>query len=250
MSEIVSSRDRLMRIQEQIFTSDDIKNNMKDEDYKSILDDLMYVYRGLSQPQPQEQYVNRRQVREGATSVNRGAVVEGIHGELRAPIWMYTLEVGSTCDIKLSDRDWIGGLIVDISMPFNFRICWRSTRLGRKSQWFDMTTSDQEWVVEYGTYTRQENSNEIQGDKLAPSMDEWLRWEERRRSNSLIQCIHYKTVPQLKQLIRQVKARAMQNGNREVSRNMLIRGIKHELVERLQEYFRRYREDVDLIQYP
>ena len=37
MSEVVSSRDRLMRIQEQIFTSDDIKNNMKDEDYKSIL---------------------------------------------------------------------------------------------------------------------------------------------------------------------------------------------------------------------
>ena len=250
MSEVVSSRDRLMRIQEQIFTSDDIKNNMKDEDYKSILDDLMYVYRGLSQPQPQEQYVNQRPVREGAISINRSAVVEGMHGELRAPIWMYTLEVGSSCDIKLSDRDWIGGLIVDISMPFNFRICWRSTRLGRKSQWFDMTTSDQEWVVEYGTYTRQENSNEIQGDKLAPSMDEWLRWEERRRSNTLIQCIHYKTVPQLKQLIRQVKARAIQNGNREVSRNMLIRGIKHELVERLQEYFRRYREDVDLIQYP
>ena len=72
MSEVVSSRDRLMRIQEQIFTSDDIKNNMKDEDYKSILDDLMYVYRGLSQPQPQpqEQYVNRRQVREGATSAS------------------------------------------------------------------------------------------------------------------------------------------------------------------------------------
>ena len=259
MSEIVSSRDRLMRIQEQIFTSDDIKNNMKDEDYKSILDDLMYVYRGLSQPQeqpqPQEQYVNLvdlqlRPVREGAISINRGAVVEGIHGELRAPIWMYTLEVGSTCDIKLSDRDWIGGLIVDISMPFNFRICWRSTRLGRKSQWFDMTTSDQEWVVEYGTYTRQENSNEIQEDKLAPSMDEWLRWDNRRRSNTLIQCINYKTVPQLRDLIRQVKTRALQNGNREVSRNMLIGGIKHELVERLQEYFRRYREDVDLIDYP
>ena len=127
MSEVVSSRDRLMRIQEQIFTSDDIKNNMKDEDYKSILDDLMYVYRGLSQPQPQEQYVNQRPVREGAISINRSAVVEGMHGELRAPIWMYTLEVGSSCDIKLSDRDWIGGLIVDISMPFNFRICWRST---------------------------------------------------------------------------------------------------------------------------
>ena len=81
-------------------------------------------------------------------------------------------------------------------------------------------------------------------------MDEWLRWDNRRISNSLIQRIHYKTVPQLRDLIRQVKTRALQNGNREVSRNMLIRGIKHELVERLQEYFRRYREDVDLIDYP
>ena len=248
MSEVVSSRDRLMRIQEQIFTSDDIKNNMKDEDYKSILDDLMYVYRGLSQPQPQEQYVNRRQVREGATSVNRGAGV-GIHGGLRAPTWMYTLEVGSTCDIKTVDKDWIGGLVVDINMPFKFKICWRS-RLGRTPQWVDMTTTQQEWVAEYGTYTRQENSNEIQEDKLAPSMDDWLRWEERRELDNRIRHLNYKTVPQLKQLIRQVKARAMQNGNREVSRNMLIGGIRHELVERLQRYFRRYREDVDLIQYP
>ena len=134
-------------------------------------------------------------------------------------------------------------------MPFKFKICWRS-RLGRTPQWVDMTTTQQEWVAEYGTYTRQENSNEIQEDNLARSMDDWLRWEERREFDNRIRHLNYKTVPQLKHLIRQVKARAMQNGNREVSRNMLIGGIRHEVVARLQGYFRRYREDIDLIQYP